>query len=135
MEESLTNEESLTYKVIGCALKVHHRLGPGLLESIYEKAMLIELAKKNLKAKNQVPVDVIYDGVNLGEGLRIDILVEDELIVELKSVAHLTSIHFKQLQTYLKVTGKEVGLLINFNECDIMKGVKRVLKGQYIPND
>ena len=122
-------DNSLSFQVIGCAMRVHHNLGPGLLESIYEKALMIELKKKGLKAENQVPVEVVYEGENLGEGLRLDILVEDELIVELKSVEDLRSVHYKQLQTYLKLTGKRLGLLINFNEYDVMDGIHRVVNG------
>ena len=118
---------SLSFQVIGCAMQVYHKLGPGLLESIYEKAMMLELKKKGLQVENQVPVDIMYDGENLGDGLRLDILVNDELIVELKSVEELKSVHYKQIQTYLRLTGKRVGLLINFNEDDIMDGVHRIV--------
>ena len=124
-------DKSLSFEVIGCAMKVHHNLGPGLLESIYEKAMMIELKHKGISAVNQVPVRVMYEGEDLGEGLRLDILVNDELIVELKSVEELRPIHFKQLQTYLKVTNKRLGLLINFNENDVMDGVHRVISDNY----
>ena len=124
-------DKSLSFEVIGCAMQVHHNLGPGLLESIYEKAMMIELKRKGIAAVNQVPVRVMYKGEYLGEGLRLDILVNDELIVELKSVEELRPIHFKQLQTYLKVTNKRLGLLINFNENDVMDGVHRVISDNY----
>ena len=124
-------DKSLSFEVIGCAMRVHHNLGPGLLESIYEKAMMIELKRKGIAAVNQVPVRVMYKGEDLGEGLRLDILVNDELIVELKSVEELRPIHFKQLQTYLKVTNKRLGLLINFNENDVMDGVHRVISDNY----
>ena len=124
-------DKSLSFEVIGCAMQVHHNLGPGLLESIYEKAMMIELKRKGIAAVNQVPVRVMYEGEDLGEGLRLDILVNDELIVELKSVEELRPIHYKQLQTYLKVTNKRLGLLINFNENDVMDGVHRVISDNY----
>lgn len=120
-------DNSLSYKVIGCAIEVYKTLGPGLLESVYEKALMKELHLQGLKAQNQVPVDIVYKGENIGDGLRLDILVEDELIVELKSVEEVKNVHYKQLQTYLKLTDKRVGLLINFNVDDLMKGVKRVV--------
>lgn len=119
--------DPLSYKVIGCALEVHKTLGPGLLESIYEKALLYELATNGLKTQRQVPVKIDYKGVNLGEGFRMDILVEDQLVIELKSVGELTPVHYKQLLTYLKMTGRKVGLLINFNVENLMEGVHRVV--------
>lgn len=118
---------SLSYKVIGCALEVYKTLGPGLLESIYEKALMKELKLKGLKAENQVPVEINYKGENLGEGLRMDILVEDSLVIELKSVDELKSVHYKQLLTYLNLTSKKVGLLINFNVNNLMDGIHRVV--------
>lgn len=118
---------SLSYKVIGCALEVYKTLGPGLLESIYEKALMKELKLKELKAENQVPVEINYKGENLGEGLRMDILVEDSLVIELKSVDELKSVHYKQLLTYLKLSSKKVGLLINFNVNNLMDGIHRVV--------
>ena len=120
-------KDDLTYKIIGCVLLVHHNLGPGLLESIYEKALMIELKKKGLNVRNQVPVDILYDGQNLGEGLRLDIIVEDEIILELKSVEKVGPICYRQLLTYLKVTNKKLGFVLNFNEVDIMEGVHRVV--------
>ena len=119
--------DPLSYKVIGCALEVHKTLGPGLLESIYEKALLYELATNGLKTQRQVPVKIDYKGVNLGEGFRMDILVEDQLVIELKSVGELTPVHYKQLLTYLKMSGRKVGLLINFNVENLMEGVHRVV--------
>ena len=119
----------LSYQVIGCALEVYKTLGPGLLESVYEKALIHELSQKGLSDKAQVEVEMNYKGVNVGEGLRLDILVNDELIVELKSVEELKPIHYKQLLTYLKLMDKRVGLLINFNVNDLMNGIKRVING------
>ena len=119
--------DPLSYKVIGCAIEVYKTLGPGLLESIYEKALLHELIANGLKSQSQVPVQVDYKGENLGEGLRMDILVEDKLIIELKSVEELLPVHYKQLLTYLKLTGKKVGLLINFNVENIVDGIHRVV--------
>ena len=121
--------DSLSYKVIGCAMEVHNTLGPGLLETAYEKALIHELRLKGLTVTSQVPVDMNYKGVNLGEGLRLDLLVEDSLIIELKSVEGLKPIHYKQLLTYLKLTNKRIGLLINFNVENLREGIKRVING------
>ena len=119
----------LSYQVIGCALEVYKNLGPGLLESIYEKALIHELTQKGMTVKTQVEVEMNYKGVNVGEGLRLDLLVNDEIIVELKSVEELKPVHYKQLLTYLKLMNKHVGLLINFNVNDLMDGIKRVVNG------
>ena len=121
--------DSLSYKVIGCAMEVHNTLGPGLLETAYEKALIHELRLKGLTVTSQVPIDMNYKGVNLGEGLRLDLLVEDSLIIELKSVEGLKPIHYKQLLTYLKLTNKRIGLLINFNVDNLREGIKRVING------
>lgn len=117
----------LTYKIRGCVFEVYNRLGPGLLESVYEKALMYELAYNGIKAKNQCSVPLVYRGQNLGENLRIDILVEDSVILELKSVEAVLPVHHKQLLSYLKLTGKKVGLLINFNESDMAKGIYRLI--------
>ena len=117
----------LSYKVIGCAIEVYRTLGPGLLEAAYEKAMMHELTLQGLSVKAQVNVEMTYKGVNIGEGLRLDLLVNDELIVELKSVEETKPVHHKQLLTYLKLMDKRLGLLINFNVDDVMKGIKRIV--------
>lgn len=122
-------KDTLSYKIIGCAMEVYNTLGPGLLESAYEKAMMHELQLNGLSVNSQVPIDMSYKGVNLGEGLRLDLLVEDSIVVELKSVEELKPIHYKQLLTYLKLTEKRVGLLINFNVNDFQNGIKRVING------
>lgn len=110
----MTHSE-LAYEIIGCAMRVHQNLGPGLLESVYQKALMIELDNKCLLAEEEVPFEVMYDGNNLGLGFRMDILVENQIILELKSVSALEKVHFKQLQTYLKLADKPLGYLINFN--------------------
>ena len=119
--------DPLSYKVIGCALEVYKTLGPGLLEKIYQKALMKELELKGLKAEMEVPINVVYKGDEIGEGLRLDILVEDQLIIELKSVEELNPVHYKQLTSYLKLTEKKVGLLINFNVDDLMDGIHRIV--------
>ena len=120
-------KDPLSYKVIGCAMEVYNVLGPGLLESAYEKALIHELQINGLSVSSQVPVEMLYKGVNLGEGLRLDLLVEDSLIVGLKSVDELKPVHYKQLLTYLKLLDKRIGLLINFNVNDFRDGIKRVV--------
>ena len=108
-------------------MEVHSTLGPGLLESVYERALMHELVLQGIPVQSQLDVQVNYKGVNIGDGLRLDLLVNDELIVELKSVEELKPIHYKQLLTYLKLMNKRVGLLINFNTDDLTKGIKRVV--------
>ena len=107
--------QELTEKIIGCAYHVYNRMGYGFLESVYEKCMLIELRKACLNAESQVPVTVRYDGEIVGEFFA-DILVEDTIILELKSVSHVAKAHEVQLVNYLVATGKEIGLLLNFGE-------------------
>ena len=119
--------DELSYKVIGCAIEVHRTLGPGLLESAYEKALMHELKLNNILVKSQVEVSMNYKGVDIGEGLRIDLLIDNQLIVELKSVEEFKTVHYKQLLTYLKLMDKQVGLLINFNVSNLTDGVKRIV--------
>ena len=105
----------LTYKIRGAIFKVHASLGPGLLESVYEAALSYELIQIALAIQTQVGVPVNYNDVKLELGFRLDILVEDQVIVEVKSVEVLHDVHKKQLLTYLKLTGKKIGILVNFN--------------------
>ncbi len=105
----------LTYKIRGAIFKVHTSLGPGLLESVYEAALTYELIQIPLAIQTQVGVPVNYNDVKLELGFRLDILVEDQVIVEVKSVEALHDVHKKQLLTYLKLTGKKIGILVNFN--------------------
>ncbi len=122
-------KDPLSYKIIGCAMEVYNTLGPGLLETAYEKALIHELELNGLSVASQVSVEMNYKGVNLGEGLRLDLLVEDSIIIELKSVEELKPVHYKQLLTYLKLMDKRIGLLINFNVYDFREGIKRVING------
>lgn len=117
----------ITYKIRGAIFNVYNELGPGLFESVYEEALLIELRRKGLKTKNQTPVKVDYKGEKLDVGFRLDILVEDRVLVELKSTEKLQRIHSKQLQTYLKLTGKKLGLLVNFNCTDLKDNIIRII--------
>lgn len=115
--------DSLTERIIGCAIKVHSPLGPGLLEGTYETCLVHELVKAGLKVERQVSVPIFYDGLKLNAGYSLDILVQDSIVVELKSVESLLPIHEAQLLTYLKLANKK--LLINFNVSLLKYGIKR----------
>ena len=121
----------LMYGVRGAAMEVYNHFGPGLLESVYEKAMIQELTLRELKVVSQVPISIMYKGAAIGDDLRLDLLVEDELIVELKSVEEIKDVYYKQLRTYLKLLDKSEGLLINFGEYDLKKGMRRVTLNEY----
>lgn len=121
------SENEITSKIIGACIKVHKALGPGLLESTYEICLLHEFKKLDLKVSSQVYLPVIYDGIHLDAGYKIDILVENKVIIELKSVSELNEIHMAQILTYLKLSNCKVGLLINFNELRVIDGIKRVV--------
>ena len=117
----------LTSKIIGCAINVHRILGPGLLESAYEECLSYELKKAGLKVERQKPVPVVFKDIKLECGYRIDILVENDTIIELKSIDQLTPIHEAQLLTYMKLSGIRIGLLINFNVTILKNGIKRYM--------
>lgn len=112
-EAALDEINKITERIIGCAIEVHRQLGPGLLESTYESALCVEFESAGVSFKRQVPYPVLYKGHSLGE-YRVDLIVEDKVIVELKSVERLDPVFEAQVLTYLKVTGKKVGLLFNF---------------------
>ena len=120
-------ENELARIVFDWALKVHQSLGPGLLESAYEECLYYELRKTGLNVEKQKSLPLIYEEVKLDVGYRIDIIVENKLIIEIKSVEALNDVHFAQLLTYLKLTNCKLGLLINFNVSLIKNGVKRVV--------
>jgi GxxExxY protein len=118
----------LSSRIIKAAINVHKSLGPGLLESVYQNCMAIELDRGNLKVEAEVPVRVYYRGEEIHpEGFRIDLLVEDTIIVELKSVEKLRDVHKKQLLTYLRLSNKPLGLLINFNVLLLKNGITRII--------
>ncbi len=122
-----TGRDPLTDKAIGLAIEVHRALGPGLLESAYEECLCFELKEANIAYRRQVPLPVVYKSVKLDCGYRMDIVIEGQLIVELKTVERLLPIHEAQLLTYLKLSGIRTGLLLNFN-CDVLKnGIKRMV--------
>ena len=116
----------ITEKIIGCAIEVHKILGPGLLESLYEKALYCEFKLEHLSYNNQLIIPIMYKGIKLGEH-RIDTLVENEIIVELKAVSKIEPVFEAQLLSYLKLTGKKIGLLINFNVPILRDGIKRII--------
>lgn len=113
--------------IVDSAYKVHKALGPGLLESVYETCFCHELAKRKIKFKKQLPIPIIYDGIRLESGFRLDVLIEDEIIVELKAVEEIFPLYEAQILTYLKLTDKRLGFLINFNVPIIKKGIKRII--------
>ncbi len=115
--------------VIKGAIVVHRALGPGLLESVYQACLLAELKSMGLQVKEQVAVPIVYRGERLANDLRIDLLVEDRVIVEIKAVEELHPIHTAQLLTYLKLTNKKLGLLMNFNTTKLIEGLERVMNG------
>ncbi len=120
-------ENQLTYKIRGAIYDVYKALGPGLLESVYEEALVFELQQRGLKVERQKQVPIIYKGNELKTELRLDLLVEDQVIVELKSVEEMKKVFAKQLLTYLRLMNKKVGLLVNFNTDDILSSMERVV--------
>jgi GxxExxY protein len=125
---NLEDLNKLTEKIIGVAIEVHRELGPGLLESIYQRCLAIALREAGLNVEEERPVPIYFRGQRISDdGYRLDMLVEDTVILELKSVAALTDVFKKQLLTYLKLTGKPIGLLINFNEVVLKNGIKRII--------
>ena len=120
-------ENELSKIVFDCALKVHQNLGPGLLESAYEECLFYELKKTGVEVQKQKALPLVYEEVQLDIGYRIDIIVENKLILEIKSVEILNDVHFAQLLTYLKLTDCRLGMLINFNVNLIKNGIKRVV--------
>jgi GxxExxY protein len=121
------NENDLSYLIRGAAFKVHTALGPGLLESVYEVALSHELKTIGLEVKNQVGIPFVYAEIRFDIGFRLDIIVNDKVIIEIKSVETLQDVHHKQLLTYLKLTNKKLGLLINFNIASLKYGIIRIV--------
>ncbi|HTO23241.1 MAG TPA: GxxExxY protein, partial [Spirochaetia bacterium] len=119
----------ITHEIIGAAIQVHRRLGPGLLESAYESCLEHELLKAGFTVERQYAIPLVYEGVRMDCGFRIDLLVEHKVVVETKVVERLSDVHRAQVLTYLKLSGAEVGLLINFNVKLLMDGVDRLVEG------
>ena len=122
-------ENELAHEIVDAAFHVHKELGPGLLESVYSSAMSIELGMRGIQHTVDELVPVTYKGVRIEAGFRADLIVEDKVIVELKSVEAIAPVHAKQLQTYLKLTGRQLGLLVNFNVRLIKHGITRIVNG------
>ena len=127
-QPALTPNE-VSGKIIAAAMKVHTAVGPGLLESAYEACLLYELQKSSLKVTTQVPFPLVYDGLRLDVGYRLDLLVENPVIVEIKCVEAILPVHKSQLLSYLRLTGKSLGLLINFHVEHLKDGIRRIVNG------
>jgi GxxExxY protein len=121
------SENEISKIILDCAFKVHNKLGPGLLESVYEAALAYELEKEGLSIVTQKGIPVVYDTIKLELGFKADIIVENKVIIEIKSVESLAAVHFKQLLSYLRLTDLKLGLLLNFNESLLKNGLKRVV--------
>ena len=119
-------DNELTYEIRGAIFDVYNTLGPGLLESVYEEALVFELQQRGLKVERQVEVPIQYKGTELKTPLRLDLLIENQIIVELKSVEEMKPVFAKQLLTYLRLLDKRVGLLVNFSSENIKEGIKRI---------
>ena len=122
-------ENELSYKIIGAAMDLHKALGPGLLESVYEAALAYDLREMGFEVKTQVPIPLVYKEVKQDVGYRIDLLVENTIIVEIKSIENLAPVHFAQTLTYLKLANKKLALLINFNTKLLRDGIHRIVNG------
>ncbi|WP_167613106.1 GxxExxY protein [Maribellus sediminis] len=120
-------ENEISYKVIGAAIEIHKNIGPGLLESAYENALAYDLKSLDLDVRQQVPMPFIYKNVKQEVGYRIDLLVENKVILEIKAVEALAPVHYSQLLTYLKLSGLKLGLLINFNAKTLKENIHRVV--------
>lgn len=119
-------ENELSYKIIGVALEIHKNIGPGLLESAYENALAFDLKELGLEVRQQVPMPFIYKEVKQDVGYRIDLIVDNKVLVEIKSVENLAPVHYAQTLTYLKLSGLKLGLLINFNTKTLKEGIHRI---------
>lgn len=126
------NEElnALSYKVIGLAIEVHRQLGPELLESAYQACLIYELQKAGLKVEKEISLPISYKEIKLDQGYRIDLLIEDKLVLELKTVEEFSSVHFAQILTYLKLGEYPLGLLINFNSKILKNNIKRFINSK-----
>ncbi len=122
-------ENEIGAVIVDCAVKLHKELGPGLLESVYEVVLAHELSKRGLRVERQVPIKICYQGMVFEEGFRADIVVENKVIIELKSVEEVNNAHKKQVLTYLKLTGCRLGFLLNFGEFLMKDGISRIING------
>ena len=128
MAEAKYLDRGLNQRILGCAIKVHRALGPGLLESAYRTCLVHELERSGLAVRTEVPIEIRYDGIGLQCGYRADIIVQESVLIELKAVDRLASIHDAQLLTYLKLSGIRVGFLLNFNATSLRQGIRRLVR-------
>src|SRR4051812_40446349 len=126
MQSTTLTENEISKIVVDIFYRIHKKIGPGLLESVYEEIACYELTKVGLKFERQAAIPVIYEGIKMAIGFRADIIVEDKLIIEIKSVEKLIPVHYKIFTNYLKLTNKKLGLLVNFNEYLIKDGIHRI---------
>lgn len=122
-------ENEISKEIVDAAYKIHTKLGPGLFESVYEAVLTYELTRRGLVVVRQEPIPVVYEGVSLEEGFRADLIVENKVIIEIKSLEAVHPVHKKQLLTYLRLANKRLGLLINFGEALIKDGITRLVNG------
>jgi GxxExxY protein len=123
------NENEIGKVIVDCAVRLHMALGPGLLETVYEVLLAHRLQEAGLKVQRQVPIPIEFEGIRFDEGFRADMVVEDMVIVELKSVESVSKAHKKQVLTYLKLTGMKLGFLLNFGEAVMKDGISRIING------
>jgi len=126
---SKTTENEIAHEIVDAAFHIHKTLGPGLLETVYEVVLARELGKRGLSVVRQQPIPIIFGDLKFDEGFRADLIVEDKVIVELKSVEQIAPVHKKQLLTYLRLADKRLGLLINFGSAVIKGGISRIVNG------
>jgi GxxExxY protein len=122
-------ENEIVASVVDAASKLHTGLGPGVFETVYEVLLAHEMRNRGFRVDRQVPVPIVWDGIKFDEGFRADLIIDDCLLIELKSIQALEPVHSKQVLTYLRLTGKRLGLLINFGETTIKSGIKRIVNG------
>ena len=125
------NENELSYIILGCAIEVHKQLGPGLLESAYQECLFYELINKKLSVVKEKPMPIVYKDVKLDHGYRIDLLVENKVVIEIKTVEAFTDVHTAQVLTYLKLGNYKLGLLLNFHVTTLKNGIKRIINWTY----
>ena len=123
----MCEEDRIAKEVVDAAVKLHKHFGPGVYETVYEPVLIHELKKRNFTTRNQIPVPLVYEGLTFDVAFKIDVVVSELVILELKSVEKLDPVHFKQLLTYLRLTGLRLGLLINFGEAILKNGIHRVV--------
>lgn len=128
-------DNEITQHVLDAAFRLHTKMGPGLLESVYEVALAYELKKAGLAVQRQVPIPIHYDDLVFDEGFRADLVVEERIVVELKSVEKMLPVHSKQVLTQLRLSGHPLGLLINFGEASLKNGIKRIISKPINPKD